>query len=251
MEASLPSDAPLVELCQAELGYGSTRVLRDVGLSIHAGDSLLVIGPNGAGKTTLLRALLGIEPLLSGTRSARARLGYTPQRGSLDPVFPLRARQVVAQGLLGQPTAGRREGAERVEAALAACGVAEARETLFRDLSGGQAQRVLIARALVSDPEVLVLDEPTNNLDLRGQIEILELLESLHRAGRCVVRVTHRLQAATGTRVALVGEGRVEVGPACELLQPEPLSRLFGFPIQPEHLVAKTTRRELSQEGPS
>ena len=205
-------------------------------LAVEAGDSLLVLGPNGAGKTTLLRALLGIEPLLEGTRRAAATLGYTPQRGALDPVFPLRARQVVAQGLLGEALP-RAEVTGRVEAALAACGIADARQTLFRDLSGGQAQRVLIARALVREPAVLVLDEPTNNLDLRGQAEILELLERLHGEGRSVVRVTHRLGASPGARVALVGDGKVEVGDAADLLQPERLSALFGFPVEAAHLL--------------
>ena len=152
-------------------------------------------------------------------------------------MFPLRARQVVAQGLLGEAGLEPAESLAKVEAALAACGISDAAQTLFRDLSGGQAQRVLIARALVREPEVLILDEPTNNLDLRGQIEILELLERLHGEGRSVVRVTHRLSSSARGRVALVGEGRVEVGPAAALLQPERLSALFGFPIEAAHLA--------------
>jgi ABC-type Mn2+/Zn2+ transport system ATPase subunit len=239
-EASNTSSSPagpLVELCRARLGYGSVTVLRDVELAIEAGDSLLVIGPNGAGKTTLLRALLGIEPLLEGTRRARGRLGYTPQRGALDPIFPLRAHQVVAQGLLGEAGLTPTERTSRIEAALTACGIAGSSQALFRDLSGGQAQRVLIARALVREPEVLILDEPTNNLDLRGQVEITGLLDELNGAGRSVVRVTHRLSGAARGRVALVGEGRVEVGPASELLQPERLSTLYGFPVQAAQLA--------------
>ena len=227
---------PLLELAGARLGYGRASVLAEVDLALHREDYLLVLGPNGAGKTTLLRGLLGIDPLLSGERRARGRLGYVPQRGALDPIYPLRARQIVAMGLLGEARQPRAVQRARVEAALEACGIAAAGETLFRELSGGQSQRVLIARALVSDPDLLVLDEPSNNLDPRGQVEVAALLDQLHAAGRALVLVSHRWSEA-GNRVALVSGGRVEVGPPELLLSAERLGAAFGWPEGGERLA--------------
>ncbi|MEM1188361.1 MAG: metal ABC transporter ATP-binding protein [Pseudomonadota bacterium] len=247
--------AALIDLEGARLGYGEKTIVDDVDLQVYRGDFLAVVGPNGAGKTTLLRTILGILRPLEGRCERRARLGYSPQRSVLDPVYPFTALEVVAMGLMGSSFAPPREplrdirralddirgngaddGKERAreEEALRACGMLEHRDRPFRDLSGGQKQRVLVARALVAEPDVLVLDEPTNDLDLRGEHEVMEVVRSLHEAGRTVIMVSHMLHvvARYADRLAFVHRGRLEAGPARDMLTPERLAPLYdGMPV--------------------
>ncbi|MEL7046747.1 MAG: metal ABC transporter ATP-binding protein, partial [Pseudomonadota bacterium] len=242
--------AALIDLVGARLGYGDKAIVDDVDLQVQRGDFLAVVGPNGAGKTTLLRTILGILQPLEGRCTRRARLGYSPQRSVLDPVYPFTALEVVAMGLMGSSFAPPREplrdirralenirgnvdqdGKERAreEEALRACGMLEHRDRPFRDLSGGQKQRVLVARALVAEPDVLVLDEPTNDLDLRGEHEVMEVVRSLHEAGRTVIMVSHMLHvvARYADRLAFVHRGKLEAGPARDMLTPERLAPLY------------------------
>ncbi|MBX3472591.1 MAG: metal ABC transporter ATP-binding protein, partial [Planctomycetes bacterium] len=232
MSAAAP---PLVALAGARLGYRDRVILEDVDLEVHRGDFLAIVGPNGAGKTTALRTILGIIPPLAGRCEARGRLGYSPQRGALDPIFPFTAAEVVAMGLLAEQRArGRAHADEAVRRALAACGMEARRDAAFRDLSGGQKQRVLVARALVSAPDVLVLDEPTNDLDLRGEHEVMELVRALHDQGRTVVMVSHMLHvvARYARRIAFVRGGRVVAGDLERMLTAEQLAPLYdGLPV--------------------
>ena len=246
----------LVRLERARLGYGETTILSDVNLEVAENDFLAIVGPNGSGKTTLLRTILGVIQPLSGQVEQRGRLGYSPQRSALDPVFPFSAAEVVAMGMLGvdddpgrprnifERILGRPDPpappviAARVERALAACGMLERAEQPFRDMSGGQKQRVLVARALVSEPDVLILDEPTNDLDLRGEHDVMELVDSLHQAGRTVVMVSHMLHvvARHAKRVAFVHHGtlrggRREAGALRDMLTPAELEPLYGMPV--------------------
>jgi ABC-type Mn2+/Zn2+ transport system ATPase subunit len=236
-DASPADDRPaLVALRGARLGYGGEPVLSDVDLTVHAGDFYGVVGPNGTGKTTLLRAILGTLPLEAGTRDVSARLGYAPQRTTLDPIYPFRAKEVVAMGLLGPAgqELGPEEGPKRIASALTQCGISHLADAPVRDLSGGQKQRVVVARALVSDPQVLVLDEPTNDLDVRGEREVMELLCRLQGEGRTIVMVTHLLHlvATHADHLAFLHGGGLRAGPASDMLSPETLSELFGTAVQ-------------------
>ncbi len=233
MTATQPTPAPLLRLADASLGYGEGAILTGVNLSVSKGEFLAIVGPNGAGKTTLLRALLGVLPRLDGERSVNARIGYAPQRSTLDPIYPFVAREVVAMGLMGDPSLPEAERGERVNRALAACGLVALAETAVREMSGGQKQRVVVARALVSEPDVLVLDEPTNDLDLSGEHEVMELVARLQREGRTVVMVTHmiHLAATYAERIAFITEGGVHSGDADEMLRPERLRELFGVNV--------------------
>jgi ABC-type Mn2+/Zn2+ transport system ATPase subunit len=230
---------PLIAFDGASFGYAPRApVLRDVTLEVARGDFVAVIGPNGGGKSTLLRAILGILPPLEGAarRAPGERAGYVPQRQALDPIWPLRALDIVLMGLAREVGPLRRPGAEHRSRALLAleeAGMAAHAERPYRDLSGGQQQRTLIARALVSAPDLLVLDEPTSDLDLAGEHGILEVIARLHREGKTVVLVTHALHlaAAYAHRIALVRDGRVEVGPLADMLTPERLSPLYGGPV--------------------
>lgn len=229
----MSSDRPVqIRIAGGRLGYDGPAVLEAVELEVRQGEFLAVVGPNGTGKTTLLRAILGVLPLQAGSRTVDGRLGYSPQRSALDPIYPFTAAEVVAMGLLGEAdrAVSPEEGAQRVAAALDACGVQNLADTPLRDLSGGQKQRVLVARALVPGPDVLVLDEPTNDLDLRGEHEVMELLSKLNAEGRTVIMVTHLLHlvATYAERLAFIHDGGLRTGSAADMLTAESLETLFG-----------------------
>jgi len=238
-DASSAPQPPLISIEGAAFGYPPRApVLEGVDLAIPPGDFLGVVGPNGAGKSTLLRALLGLHAPLAGVvrRAPGIRAGYVPQRQALDPIWPVRVVEVVLMGLAREIGLLRRPGAAhraRALEALAQTGMAAHAERLYRDLSGGQQQRALIARALAPAPDLLVLDEPTNDLDLTGERDVMELVRSLHEGGRAVVLVTHALPlvASYASRLALVRDGRVEAGPLDAMLTPERLSPLYGAPV--------------------
>jgi ABC-type Mn2+/Zn2+ transport system ATPase subunit len=233
----------LIRLERAVIGY-RTPLLPPIDLAVRSGTTLGVLGPNGAGKTTLLKAMLGLLPLLGGRRilplGRSPRVGYVPQRDRLDQSWPLSVLDVVLMGrthLLGPL---RRFGAvdrKRACEALDEIGVGELAERPLYALSGGQHQRVLIARAIAAEPELLVLDEPTSAMDPAAERVLLELVERLKRAhDLSVVLVTHQLTAVAGfaTEVAIVDRARrlFEVGPAHEMIDPERLGRLYGREVR-------------------
>ena len=233
----------LVRLERAVIGY-RTPLLPPIDLAVRAGTTLGVLGPNGAGKTALLKSLLGLLPLLGGRRvvpqGQPARVGYVPQRDRLDQSWPLTVLDVVLMGrtrLLGpfhRPTAVDRK---RSREALEEIGVGDLADRPLYALSGGQHQRVLIARAIAADPELLVLDEPTSAMDPAAERVLLELVERLKRAhDLSVVLVTHQLTAVAGfaTEVALVDRQRgvFEVGPVKQMLDPKKLGQLYGREVR-------------------
>jgi ABC-type Mn2+/Zn2+ transport system ATPase subunit len=230
----------LVRFDHATLGYGRRVILSDLTFDIPEGDFLGLVGPNGSGKTTILRAILGTLAPLSGmvTRDDRLRFGYVPQRDQVDYGFPLRVMDVVLMGRYDRVGVGRRPAREdraHSLAALEAVGIRDlAREPLIR-LSGGQKQRTLIARALVGEPSLLVLDEPTTGMDLVATTQILGLVRELHeRRGLTVLMVSHALNEIANyvTRIALVQEGSFRIGPVDEILTERTLSDLYGIPVE-------------------
>lgn len=176
---------------QVTFSYGGSLVLENINFAISEGEFAAIIGPNGGGKTTLLKLMLGLlEPQRGFVRifglkpdAARRSIGYMPQHPRLDPQFPVTVSDVVLLARLG---GGRKLGAYRKSDrnaaldALASVGLAQLADRPFSALSSGQRQRVLIARALASDPELLLLDEPTANLDPSVQDELYELLHRLN-----------------------------------------------------------------------
>jgi len=211
----------LVRFDAADLGYGRLPVLRDVSFTLAPGGFLGLVGPNGAGKTTVLRALLGSLAPLRGTVAVapEVRFGYVPQRELVDTGYPIRVLDAVLMGryhrigLLRWPGADDRE---RARAALAHVGIEYLAERHIGALSGGQKQRMLIARALVGEPNVLVLDEPTDGMDIASTSQILSLIQHLHDVdGLTVVMVSHALNHVADTvhDLALVHEGQFRRGP--------------------------------------
>ncbi len=188
--------------------YGSREVLRDVELEAKAGEILTIIGPNGAGKSTLLRCINRIlKPylgtvFLDGKELSRLKaqeraqvVGYVPQASG--EVFPSTVFETVLMGRKPHLSWGVGRGdLEVVGAVLQRLGLMDLAERYLSELSGGEKQKVLIARALAQEPEVLLLDEPISNLDVKHQLEVLEMVRDVARQGKCVLMVMHDLNMA-------------------------------------------------------
>jgi ABC-type Mn2+/Zn2+ transport system ATPase subunit len=238
---------PIITFSDVTLGYGSRIVLSGLSFSIQDGDRLGLVGPNGSGKSTILRALLGTLAPRAGriTRAASLRFGYVPQRSMLDYGWPLDTETVVAMGAYDRIGLLRRPGpADRAAAreALAQVGLAELAERRFAALSGGQKQRVLIARALVGRPSMLVLDEPTDGMDLVSSTSILGLVRTLHeRGGLTVVVVSHQLNEVANyvRRLALVTDGKFQIDATERILTEANLSALYGIAVEVDEVAGR------------
>ena len=179
---------PLIRLQQVSVGFRQESVLENVQLTVNAGEIVTLIGPNGAGKTTLVRAVLGLLKPDSGSvwRKPRLRIGYMPQKLTVDPTLPLS----VLRFLRLVPGVDR----HTALAALAEVGAEQVIDSPLQNISGGELQRVLLARALLREPELLVLDEPVQGVDVAGQAELYRLITELRdRHGCGVLMVSHDL----------------------------------------------------------
>ncbi len=233
----------LVRLEQAVIGYRAP-LLPPLDLAVSAGTTLGVLGPNGAGKTALLKSLLGLLPLLGGRRvlplGRSPRVGYVPQRDRLDMSWPLSVLDVVLMGrarLVGPIKRYSAKDRKAARDALSEIGVGDLANRPLHALSGGQHQKVLIARAIAAEPELLVLDEPTSAMDPAAERMLLELVQRLKAAHNLsVVLVTHQLTAIPGfaTDVALIDRERrlFEVGKTEEMIDPERLAHLYGRTVR-------------------
>ena len=181
-------DVPLLEANGLGLERGGRTLLHHVSLSVRRGQVVVVIGPNGAGKTSLLRVMLGLwEPTRGEVRRPRGlRIGYMPQRIQVDPILPLSVRRFMTlRHRLPQPLLLDR---------LREVGIPHLLNAPLQSLSGGEMQRVLLARALLADPDLLVLDEPDQGVDVVGQAEVFELIDRLRKRTGCgVLMVSHEL----------------------------------------------------------
>jgi zinc transport system ATP-binding protein len=238
---------PLLEVDRVSVRYGDTLVLESVSLAVEQGEFLGIIGPNGSGKTTLLRVMLGLLRPTSGSvrlfgealgsfREWR-RLGYMPQRTTFDGTLPVTAAEVVATGLVSG-LGFRRTGPDerrKVTESLALVGMEKHARTRMGVLSTGQQQRVLIARALVSDPELLLLDEPTASIDVEAQSSFYTLLRSFNRErGVTLVIVSHDIGvvAQEVSRVACLNRHLLSCGRPADVLTQEALSTLYGSSVR-------------------
>jgi zinc/manganese transport system ATP-binding protein len=248
-EVARPSNAavgPAIELEDVSVALGGRVVLRDVSFRIEPGEFVACIGPNGAGKSTLLRLLLGLVPPSGGSvklfgrtvRRGNRLVGYVPQHQDFPESMPLRARDMVALGIDGShfgPLISSRAKAESVERVLE-----EVRATPYADapvsqLSGGEQQRLMLAQALVGDPDLLLLDEPLANLDLRSRRDVVDLVTDVSRSrGIAVLFVAHDVNPllACIDRVLFIANGRTVIGAPDAVIQDDVLSNLFGFPVR-------------------
>ncbi len=224
-EAPLSGGQALLRVEGVSIALGGRSVVRDVSLEVNRREIVSLIGPNGSGKTTLVRAILGLLPLVKGRIAVQsgARIGYVPQRFEPDPVLPMTVDRFLALG-----TAGGRARRVTVLEEVGCTGMA--RRQLV-ELSGGEFRRVLIARALLRDPDLLVLDEPLQQVDLGGQLELYGLIGRIRDEHGCgVIVISHDLHvvmASTDRVVCLNGHVCCSGAPDAVSRHPEYLA-LFG-----------------------
>ena len=200
---------PAIQVNNLTTGYRGHTALEDVSFSMPRGKFLGLLGPNGSGKSTLIKTLIGlldpwkgdVQVLGGSPREVRRRVGYMPQAEDIDWTFPATVREVVAMGLYRKAfgLSRLRRGADehdRIMAALERLSVDHLAERQAGELSGGQQRRVLCARALVKDPDLFLLDEPTAGLDARSEQEMLDLLSELADDGASIVLCTHDIGCA-------------------------------------------------------
>jgi zinc transport system ATP-binding protein len=244
MMAQLGSEAtheepgkPAVELRDVWFGYGSEPVIAGATFSVGEREAVCVVGPNGGGKTTLFKLILGLQRPDSGEvrvfgltpERARRRIGYVPQSVSFDPQFPVTALEVVLMGRLAGRPAGPYSKTDRGVAlgALADIGLAELADHPFSELSMGQRQRVLIARALSTKPDLLLLDEPTANIDAAVEEKIYALLDKL-RERMTIMMISHDLAFVASIFKRVVCVHRTVAVHPTEDVTDDKLRRIYG-----------------------
>jgi len=245
------SEPAAVNVEELSFSYGDIPVLEKVSFTMERGSFITMVGPNGGGKTTLLKLILGlIRPHAGLVRvfgkspeKSREKIGYMPQHQLFDPWFPVTASDVVLMGRLGIKSPelkarGRKiigiyskDDRNRASETLGIVGMADYEKRPFSSLSGGQRQRVLLARALVSAPQLLLLDEPTANADMEVETRLTSILEDLGRR-MTILMVTHDLGFVSGlVQSCICVNRRVFVHPTSEI-SGEVLQRLYGHDLR-------------------
>jgi zinc/manganese transport system ATP-binding protein len=241
---------PVLCLCGAAARVGGRTLWSGVDLEVQAGEFVAVLGPNGVGKSTLIKVLLGVQPAAAGDVTvlgrrpgeAGSRVGYLPQRRSFDQSLRIRGVDIVRLGLDGDRWGvplpfgpRRRRDRERVDEVIELVGASAYAHRPIGQCSGGEQQRLLIAQALVRRPEVLLLDEPLDSLDLPNQSAVAALIGRIcHEQGVAVVMVAHDVNPILHhlDRVVYIAEGGAVCGPPSEVINSGTLSRLYGTPVE-------------------
>jgi zinc/manganese transport system ATP-binding protein len=249
-ETTPPGGAAVLELRGAAVRIGGAVLWSGVDLEVGAGEFVAVLGPNGAGKSTLLKVLLGVLPAAAGQvrvlgqppGRASGRIGYLPQRRSFDPSARIRGTDIVRLGLDGDRWGfplpfgrGSREAARRVGEVIELVGAAGYAGRPVGECSGGEQQRLLLAQALVRRPDLLLLDEPLDSLDLPSQAAAAALISRICRErGVTVVMVAHDVNPILSRldRVVYMAAGGAAAGTPAEVITSETLTRLFGTPVE-------------------
>ncbi len=230
-----------ISIRNLSFSYDTQLVLTDVNLEVNSFDSICVVGPNGGGKSTLIKLIVGLLSPDSGTvrvfgerpEAARLRIGYVPQYAHYDPQFPISVFEVVCMGCLGGSFTGRysKSDGDQVMKSLATTGIEDLANRPFSSISGGQRQRVLIARALASRGDILILDEPTANIDHESELHLFDLLTELNR-NMTILMVTHEVGFASTffKRIACVNK-QVVIHPTSALTG-DLIREMYGGDLQ-------------------
>jgi len=226
-------------------GYGDDIIWRDASFKIERGEFVAIIGPNGAGKTTLFRLLLGLQEPLGGTlrvfgsvpSRGNPRIGYVPQQHVIDKESHIESLELVRLGMSGTRWGFSLSSNDRTAAvaALERVGATELAHRHLGELSGGELQRVFLAEALVSDPEMLLLDEPLSNLDIRRERELVRLIDDVVRSqGVTALLIAHNINPLLPylDSVIYIANGKVASGKPEEVLTSESLSSLYGVRVE-------------------
>ena len=246
--------SPIVTIRVAVAQRAGTQLWSGLNLTVAAGQFVAVLGPNGVGKSTLLQVILGMVPLLRGEvrvlgappGQANERIGYLPQRRSFDPSLRVRGRDIVRLGVDGHrwgiplpawwPHRSQRPSAlVQAQQAIDLVGAAAYADRPIGELSGGEQQRLLIAQALAAQPELLLLDEPLESLDLPNQSAIAALIARISCVhGIAVIMVTHDVNPVLSLvdTVVYLASGGSKIGPPHEVITSAVLSELFGTPVE-------------------
>ena len=240
---------PALEIRGLWAGYDGKPALEGVSFRVERGDMVGIIGPNGSGKSTLLKTVLGLVKPMRGEVSVlgkpgipeRHLMGYTPQSELVDWDFPVTVADVALMGRYARRGLFRRttkEDREAAGAALELVGIFDLRDRLIGELSGGQRRRVLLARAMAHDPELLLLDEPMAGLDATAQHQLLDLLDELRGRGATVILSTHDLSCVSQRcdQAACLNRKLIAYGKPSEVLNEQVLGETFGTHLLMVHL---------------
>lgn len=212
--------SPVILAKNVSLSYGTNRVVSSASFTINEQDFVCIVGANGSGKSTLIKAILGLIKPAAGTISfgdgiKREAIGFLPQDVKIDLNFPATVSEIVLSGTLGRlglKVFYRREDRVKAKEALQQLGILKLNNTSFSNLSGGQKQKVLLARALAATSKVLILDEPSNNLDYKSRIEFYATLKKLNKSGLTIIMITHDLDTEDliGNKIISIKESKVK-----------------------------------------
>ena len=229
----------LIRLEDVTIGYENKGILGPFDLAVERGQFWGILGQNGGGKSTLLKTLLGLLPPVSGRIESEAGIvfGYVPQNERFDPIFPVSVDEAVSMGRYSRVPSGKRltkSDREQITRSLEKTGVLNLKDRTFRSLSGGEKQRALLARAISGEPDVLVLDEPTASVDVKGEVQIMELVQKIGAEdGLTVLMVSHFLNTVTkyADRIILIDKdsGYFKAGGRSEVLTEANLTKFFGL----------------------
>ena len=188
----------LVDIQNISVGYDENIVLRDVSLKIFEQDFLGIVGPNGGGKTTLVKTILGLLKPVSGSivfpdKETKNRIGYMPQINLIDRKFPILVSEVIESGLMAAKNSSKSEKKEKVRAIIREMEIENIAGKAIGKLSGGQVQRTLLARAIVNDPKLLILDEPSSYVDQQFESHFYQLLQEINK-NAAIVLVSHDIE---------------------------------------------------------
>ena len=238
--------APAIRMQDVAVSRGGRTIWSGATMEVPPGSFTAVIGPNGAGKSTTAALLLGTLPASHGTlevlgekpRRGNRKIGFVPQNHTLAQAGAISCRDVVALGVVGDKWGVGLRGkgvTEKVEKALAAVDATEFADARFDNISGGQQQRISIAQALITEPEMVVLDEPLAGLDLHGQVEIVELVHKInHTLGVTILFITHDLNPLLAhiASIYYIYDGVAHFGARDDVVTAEMLTKMYGTPVQ-------------------